>query len=70
MVESSAFSTLPDGANDRFVSEKDCPSLVNKPLEDSKLFGGPGGIPDWRLLKEMLSREGPITKPQCCKLLR
>ncbi len=68
MVEQS-YSTLPDPLNDRHCSEKDCPSLINKPLADETLFGKEGGRPDWKLLKEFLSREGPLTKPQCVRLL-
>ena len=62
MVE-SLYSTVPDPCNDRTCSEKDCPKLVNKPLEDTVLFSQEGEKPDWKLLKEFLSREGPLTKP-------
>jgi hypothetical protein len=62
MVEST-YSTVPDPLNDRTCSEKDCPRLINKPLEDSVLFSKEGGNPDWKLLKDFLSREGPIPKP-------
>jgi serine/threonine-protein phosphatase 2B catalytic subunit len=68
MVES--YSALPDPLNDRKCSEKECPKLINKPLEDSVLFSLEGGLPDWKLLKDFLSREGPITKPQCVRLLQ
>ena len=50
--------------------ERDCPKLINKPLEDDVLFSQEGGNPDWKLLKDFLSREGPITKPQCVRLLQ
>jgi len=43
MVETSMFSGLPDPCNDRVVSEKDCPILINKPLSDDVLFKN--GIP-------------------------
>jgi len=60
MVEVSAYSGLPDPYKDRQVSEKQCPSLINKPLSDSQLFKL--DIPDWKMLKEFMQREGPVTK--------
>lgn len=42
--------------------------MINKPIEDSALFGE-NDIPDWRLLKDFLAREGPISKPQIMRLL-
>lgn len=38
-------------------------------MEDSALFSGEGGLPDWKLLKEFLGKEGPVTKAQVVKLL-
>jgi serine/threonine-protein phosphatase 2B catalytic subunit len=42
--------------------------MINKPIEDSALFGA-NDMPDWRLLKDFLDREGPISKPQIMRLL-
>ena len=42
--------------------------MINKPIEDSALFGE-NDLPDWRLLKDFLAREGPISKPQIMRLL-
>jgi hypothetical protein len=68
MVENSAFATLPDPSKDRAVTQKDCPGLIHKPLHDNILFKD--GKPDWEILKDFLAREGPVTKPQCMKILR
>jgi hypothetical protein len=67
MVEKTLFKTLPNPCNDRVVAEKDCPALINLPLDDDVLFKN--NIPDWRLMKELLSREGPVTKVQCMRIL-
>jgi len=56
------YSRLPDPCNDRPVTEQDCPSLINKPLEEDVMFPAPTGKPDWRLLKDFMAREGPVTK--------
>ena len=42
--------------------------MINKPLEDSELWGE-NDLPDWRLLKDFLGREGPISKPHMLRLL-
>lgn len=72
MVDSSTqrYSKLPDPCEDRAVTETECPRLINKPLEDDVMFPAPAGKPDWRLLKEFMSREGPITKAQCTRVLQ
>lgn len=59
---------MPDACNDRQVSEKDCPSLISKPLADDVLFKD--NLPQWRVLRELLSREGPLTKAQVCRILK
>lgn len=69
MVESAVYSVLPDGVKDRTLSEKECPTLINRSLKDSQLFSAPGEKPDWKLLRDFLAREGPITKPQAIRLL-
>jgi serine/threonine-protein phosphatase 2B catalytic subunit len=61
MVEASVYSSLPDPFKDRQVSEKQCPSLINQPLSDTQLFKL--DIPDWKMLKEFMQREGPVSKP-------
>lgn len=59
---------LPDPIPDRNLTDEQCPRMINKPIEDSALFGE-NDLPDWRLLKDFLAREGPITKPQIMRLL-
>jgi len=54
---------LPDPCNDRPM--KDLPPFVNKALTDSQLFSkNKDGVevPNWKLLEEFLSREGPIPR--------
>ena len=54
---------LPDPVNDRPL--KDLPPSVNKAIDDSLLFprNSEGAeIPDWRLLEEFMSKEGPLSK--------
>ena len=60
---------MPDACNDRKCSEKECPSLINRPLSDEQLFSREAGRPDWKLLRDFLSREGPLTKAQTVHLL-
>ena len=43
--------------------------MANKPLEDSHLWPD-GELPDWKLLKEFMTREGKLTKEQITKLLK
>lgn len=54
---------LPDPCKDRPL--KDLPPFANKSLDDSILFpkNAQGKeIPDWRLLEEFMSKEGPLLK--------
>jgi serine/threonine-protein phosphatase 2B catalytic subunit len=54
---------LPDPVNDRPL--KDLPPFVNKEIDDSLLFPRKADgmeIPDWRLLEEFMSKEGPLRK--------
>lgn len=72
MVEADSakpFSLLPDPIPDRPLTEAQCPVMINKPVEDALLFGE-NDLPNWRLLKDFLSREGPISKPQIMRLLQ
>ena len=62
------YSLLPDPIPDRTLTEAECPRMINKPLEDNELWGD-NDLPDWRLLKDFLGREGPISKPQILRLL-
>ena len=62
------FSLLPDPIPDRPLTDEQCPRMINKPIEDSALCGE-NEMPDWRLLKDFLAREGPISKPQIMRLL-
>ena len=57
---------LPDPCNDRPM--KDLPAFVNKAIDDKLLFPD-GGIPDWQLLQEFLSKEGPIKKSQVMSIV-
>lgn len=61
---------LPDPVNDRPL--KDLPPFVNKAIDDSLLFqrNEEGKeIPNWRILEEFMSKEGPLLKAQVMKLL-
>ena len=42
--------------------------MISKPLADDVLFKD--NLPQWRLLRELLSREGPLTKAQVCRILK
>jgi hypothetical protein len=42
--------------------------MINKPMSDEQLFKN--GLPQWRVLKEFLMREGPLTKAQVTKILQ
>ena len=33
------------------------------------MFPAPTGKPDWRLLKDFMAREGPVTKAQTARIL-
>ena len=61
---------LPDPVNDRPM--KDLPPFANKALPESALFvkGESGEVPDWKLLEEFMSREGPLLKPQVMKIIK
>ena len=54
---------LPDPCNDRPM--KDLPPFVNKAISMELLFptNSEGQeIPDWKLLEEFMSKEGPLMK--------
>ena len=71
MVEAqddNRFSLLPDPLPDRKLTDAECPKIINKSLESSQLWGS-DGLPNWRLLKDFLAREGPITKEQIVRIL-
>lgn len=60
---------LPDPVNDRPL--KDLPPFANNSLDDSLLFPEKNeGKPDWKLLEEFLSKEGPILKSQVLKIIK
>ena len=66
MVESTStseqrFSVLPDPLPDRTLSDAQCPRIINRPAADSILWGE-DGLPNWRVLKDYLMREGPLSK--------
>ena len=60
---------LPDAIGDRHLTEEQCPKPANKPLEDSVLWPD-GELPDWKLLKDFMTREGKLTKEQIIRLLK
>jgi serine/threonine-protein phosphatase 2B catalytic subunit len=60
--------TLPDPFNDRQI--KSIPPPPHKPLEESLLYPAEKHIPDWRVLKTHMQKEGPVSKAQCAKILR
>lgn len=75
MVEAStsskrdiSYTLLPDPLGDRKLKDSECKILSNTPLDDSKLWLD--DKPDWKMLKEFLCREGPISKPQTVRLLK
>ena len=43
--------------------------MVNKPLTDEQ-FWPDGELPDWKLLKDFMTREGKIPKEQMVRLLK
>lgn len=54
---------LPDPCNDRPL--KDLPPFVNKSVDDSLLFQlkqDGSEVPNWKLLEEFMSKEGPILR--------
>ena len=42
--------------------------MINRPIEDNVLFDV-YDVPDWRLLKDFMAREGSLTKEQMIRLL-
>jgi hypothetical protein len=60
---------LQDPCHDRMLKDSDCQRLANRPLPNDKLWLK-NDLPDWKLLRDFLSREGPVSKPQCVKLLK
>lgn len=69
MVE-SLLLTLPDSCKDRKCTDAECPTLINRPLPDDILFNKSNGLPNWRNLKELMCREGPVSKSQCMRILQ
>lgn len=75
MVEANAnpneqhFSVLPDPIPDRVLDDATCPRMINKPMSDNSLWDS-NGLPNWKIIKDFLTREGPITKEQIMRLLR
>lgn len=63
------FSVLPDPIPDRVLDDATCPRMINKPMDDSSLWDS-NGLPNWKIIKDFLTREGPITKGQIMRLLR
>ena len=62
---------LPDPIKDRPL--KDLPPFVNRAVKDEILFirNDQGHeVPDWKLLEEFMSREGPLLKTQVMKIIK
>ena len=57
--EESRFSLLPDPIPDRKLTDEQCPKIINKAVGDDVLWSGE--LPNWRVIKDYLAREGPIT---------
>lgn len=70
MVDSLTLNlpTLPNACNDRVVSELDCPAMINRTVSNDVLFKN--NLPNWKVLKEIFSREGPLTKEQCSRIIK
>lgn len=61
---------LPDPCNDRPM--KNLPPFVNKSVDDSLLFvknNDGAEVPNWKLLEEFMSKEGPILRSQVMKII-
>lgn len=58
---------LLDPRNDRMV--KDIKPPPHRPLKQELLFPGKSGIPDWRVLRDHLSREGRLEKKHVLKII-
>jgi len=61
---------LPDPVNDRPL--KDLPPFVNKSIKDSLLFPKNSEgveLPDWKILEEFMTKEGPLEKTQVMRLI-
>ena len=69
VTDPSKFSLLPDPCNDRTLTDQQCPTMCNKPLDDDQ-FWPDGELPDWRVLKDFMTREGKISKEQMVRLLK
>ena len=55
------FTLIQDPIPDRPLDDQQCPKLITKSIDDSLLWKE-DGLPDWKLLKDFLLREGPLTK--------
>ena len=66
----SQLQFLPDPLNDR--PTKDLPPFVNKEVDDSILFitnADGNEVPNWKLLEEFMSKEGPLRRSQVLKII-
>ena len=60
---------MPDPIPDRPLDDATCPRMINKPMEDGAIWGD-DDLPKWKILKDFLLREGPLTKDQIMRILR
>ena len=67
-TDPSKFSLLLDPCNDRTLTDSQCAIMVNRPLTDEQ-FWPDGELPDWKVLKDFMTREGKISKDQMMRLL-
>ena len=72
MVEATStdisYTLLKNPCNDRPQKDSECLTLAQKPMDDDKFWKN--GLPDWKVLKDFLSREGPVTKLQTVRILK
>lgn len=58
---------LKDPRGDRQV--KDIKPPPHRPLDEKLLFPGTSNLPDWKLLREHLSKEGPVSKKHVLRII-
>ena len=58
---------LKDPKGDRMV--KDIKPPPHRPLSDQLLFPGKSGVPDWKVLRDHLSKEGRVDKIHLLKII-
>lgn len=67
MVDQKGFELLPDPLKDRVIKDVNPPP--HKPLQTELLFPNNRTVPDWKVLKSYLTREGKVHKADLLKML-